>query len=992
MQIQDRSLFGLLFFILLQAPMPAIDQLDQAAIAQSADPAAAVKAAVGQKVRIDGSGSLAAINKALTTSFVSEGGSVNFEVNGTTQGLEALESGKVDLAAIGRPLTAAEKAKGLVAIAIKREKIAMIVGAYNPYEGNMTIDQFAKLFRGEVTDWSQIGGAAGPVRFVDQPEASDTRNALQNYPTFKAAPFQNGATTTRVGDEKAESLSSALGKDGISYVIADQARNLPGTKIVTMHKTQPDDPRYPFSHALYYVYKKGNLTPPAKAMLTHAAGPVGQAALAAVTVKDGLLPLQTEVTQAIGEAASPAAGDQTTTAIAPIPSAALDGGLPAWLWLPLLLGAGGLLWTLFKRPQGGSTPVGNDGAATPAAPGLPTTSIDPALGAAGTAAAIGTGLVGAGLAGGGDPEVAANAGPTIAKTEAVLTTEGTAGVLATEGDLDPSSGISPDSPSGLGINPGWLGAGAIAGGAAIGAAIGGNKGSEPTTPFASVTQLPAQDQPQGAIPEASAVESLETPAVFDEANAVAEAPPTTPVSGISAEPNAVASVEAAASPAPDAAPRASGLDLAAIAATTAGAATAGAIAQSFFVESPNVDDSPRSSESQDSEPATTTPVNPPAANPASTNTVIEHPVENTAENTTPGTSPNPAIGAAIATGTALGVAATLALGDVDGNLPDLPGGYGESRIVLMARDPQWAYAYWDVPEDHKEALRNQGGQQLALRLYDITDLNLSQSRPHSVQQYGLEEMTRDWYLPIPVSDRDYMAEVGYTTGTGTWLVLAGSNALRIPPVFPSDEIVDQFVTLPWEEPIQGKAIPLPGKAGIGPVPIHQQMFNMGMPGTAESRIAGSIGGDSSFIFPSGIGFESNLLGEAPFGAWTASGSGMGLTMSGAGLTMSGVGVGSFQPPTNKPRNFWLVADAELIVYGATEPDANLTIDGEPVQLNPDGTFRIQLSFQDGQLRFPIMAVAADGEQMRNITMNFNRTTPLRRTNTKAEAQDEWPDA
>ncbi|NJM46341.1 MAG: DUF4912 domain-containing protein [Alkalinema sp. RU_4_3] len=314
----------------------------------------------------------------------------------------------------------------------------------------------------------------------------------------------------------------------------------------------------------------------------------------------------------------------------------------------------------------------------------------------------------------------------------------------------------------------------------------------------------------------------------------------------------------------------------------------------------------------------------------------------------------------------------------------------------MARDPQWAYAYWDVPDDHKQALRNQGGQQLALRLYDVTDLDLSQSRPHSVQQYGLEEMTRDWYLPIPVSDRDYRAEIGYTTATGTWLVLARSNAVRIPPVYPSDEIVDQFVTIPWEENLQGKQIPLPGKAGTGPVAIHQQLYEMGMPGTAESRIAGSIGGDSSFIFPSGIGFESNLLGEQPFGAWTASGSGMGLglglTMSGAGLTMSGVGFGSFQPPTNKPRNFWLVADAELIVYGATEPDANLTIDGEPVKLNPDGTFRIQLSFQDGELRFPIMAVAADGEQMRNITMNFNRTTPVRRTNTKAEAQDEWPDA
>jgi ABC-type phosphate transport system substrate-binding protein len=961
MQIQDRSLFGLFFLILLQAPMPAIDQLDQAAIAQSPDPAAAVKAAVGQKVRIDGSGSVAAINKALTDSFVSEGGSVNFEVNGTSQGLAALESGKVDLAAIGRPLTAAEKAKGLVAIPIKREKIAMIVGADNPYDGNMTIDQFAKLFRGEAKDWSEVGGAPGPVRFIDQPEASDTRNALQNYPTFKTAPFQNGSTTTRVTDEKAESLSAALGKDGISYVIADEARGLPGTKIVTMHRTQPDDPRYPFSHALYYVYKKANITPAAKAMLIHAAGPAGQSALAAVTVKDGLLPLQAEVTQAIAEGASPAASPAASLAtspaavaaspeanvalapaIAPVPSPAVDGSIPPWLWLPLLLGAGGLLWALFKRPQGGSTPVGwQDNAAGPTgtAPTVPP-RIDPAT-----------------------------AAPPVETGEAVS---------------EPIATANSPTPE---INPAALGAGAIAGGALLGSVLGN---SQTTEPFAPVTQLPAQDQPPATDPS--------SPVIPVGTSEISNSPEST-VAKTTAEESAIdeTTVEATAL-APDSAavqsvleaePRSAGLDPAAIAAATVGSLGAAAIAQTFFVENPNVDDNPRSAEPV--APSAATPVNP-IANPT---TVIENPADNILAANASESSSNPALGAAIATGAVLAAnVPKLDLDGVDRDLPDLPGGYGASRIVLMARDPQWAYAYWDVPEDHKQALRDQGGQQLALRLYDVTDLDLSQSRPHSVQQYGLEEMTRDWYLPIPVSDRDYRAEVGYTTATGTWMMLARSNAVRIPPVFPTDEIVDKFVTIPWEEPIQGKTIPLPGKAGLGPVPIHQQMFEMGMPGTAESRIAGSIGGDSSFIFPSGIGFESNLLGgeQPPFGAWTASGSGMGLTMSGAGLTMSGVGFGSFQPPTNKPRNFWLVADAELIVYGATEPDANLTIDGEPVQLSPDGTFRIQLSFQDGQLRFPIMAVAADGEQMRNITLNFNRTTPVRRTNTKAEAQDEWPDA
>lgn len=91
----------------------------------------------------------------------------------------------------------------------------------------------------------------------------------------------------------------------------------------------------------------------------------------------------------------------------------------------------------------------------------------------------------------------------------------------------------------------------------------------------------------------------------------------------------------------------------------------------------------------------------------------------------------------------------------------------------------------------------------------------------------------------------------------------------------------------------------------------------------------------------------------------------------------------------RPRQFWLIADAELIVYGATEPDATVTIGDRQIQLNPDGTFRFQMSFQDGLINYPIVAVAADGEQTRSIHMKFNRETPSRHTNTKEEAVPEW---
>jgi hypothetical protein len=52
------------------------------------------------------------------------------------------------------------------------------------------------------------------------------------------------------------------------------------------------------------------------------------------------------------------------------------------------------------------------------------------------------------------------------------------------------------------------------------------------------------------------------------------------------------------------------------------------------------------------------------------------------------------------------------------------------------------------------------------------------------------------------------------------------------------------------------------------------------------------------------------------------------------MGMSGVGLFSGSGVPKRPRQFWLVADAELIVYGATEPDANVTIAGRPVKLEP----------------------------------------------------------
>jgi len=247
-----------------------------------------------------------------------------------------------------------------------------------------------------------------------------------------------------------------------------------------------------------------------------------------------------------------------------------------------------------------------------------------------------------------------------------------------------------------------------------------------------------------------------------------------------------------------------------------------------------------------------------------------------------------------------------------------------------------------------------------------------------------------------VSDRSYVVDIGYRCTDGRWLVLARSIPVHVPPVYPSDWIEDQFITVNFEEDLRGKIlyelVP-PAKRMEATAAAQQQstaygnqiydsIFGMAQ-GAEAQRVAGSLFGSmqqapiheqsvSSYVFPSGVG-----MWAVP----TASG----LTMSGVG--MSGAGFASMAPI--RPRQFWLVADAELIVYGATEPDATVTIGGRPIKLNPDGTFRFQMSFQDGLIDYPIQAVAVDGEQTRSIHMKFNRETPSRNTNTKEEAVPEW---
>jgi hypothetical protein len=77
-----------------------------------------------------------------------------------------------------------------------------------------------------------------------------------------------------------------------------------------------------------------------------------------------------------------------------------------------------------------------------------------------------------------------------------------------------------------------------------------------------------------------------------------------------------------------------------------------------------------------------------------------------------------------------------------------------------------------------------------------------------------------------------------------------------------------------------------------------------------------------------------------------------------------------------PGGFWFNVNAELVIYGATQPDATVTLGGRPVQLRPDGTFSCRFALPDGEHTVIASAVSAQGD-LRQAELRFSRRTDYR---------------
>ena len=138
-------------------------------------------AALTGTVSTDGSTSMEKVIGALSESFMAQkdGVTVNYNPTGSGSGITAVQEGTCDIGLSSRALKDEEKAAGLKETVLAYDGIAIIVHPDNPVS-DLTLEQIAKLYTGEITNWKDVGGNDAEVVLIGREAASGTRDGFES--------------------------------------------------------------------------------------------------------------------------------------------------------------------------------------------------------------------------------------------------------------------------------------------------------------------------------------------------------------------------------------------------------------------------------------------------------------------------------------------------------------------------------------------------------------------------------------------------------------------------------------------------------------------------------------------------------------------------------------------------------------------------------------------------------------------------------------------
>ena len=149
-------------------------------------------------VSTDGSTSMEKVIGALGEAFEAENSGTTFTYNptGSGSGITAVLEGRCDIGLSSRALKDDEKAQGLTETVLAYDGIAIIVNTSNTVE-DLTVDQIASIYKGEVTNWSEVGGADGEIVLIGREAGSGTRDGFESITGTKdACKYRQELTST----------------------------------------------------------------------------------------------------------------------------------------------------------------------------------------------------------------------------------------------------------------------------------------------------------------------------------------------------------------------------------------------------------------------------------------------------------------------------------------------------------------------------------------------------------------------------------------------------------------------------------------------------------------------------------------------------------------------------------------------------------------------------------------------------------------------------
>ncbi len=152
---------------------------------------------------------------------------VSYDPTGSSTGIEAVKNGTTDIGLSSRALKEEETAEGLKGTTLALDGIAVIVNADSPV-ADLTVEQIAQIFTGEIADWSEVGGTAGDIACIGREGGSGTRDGFESITgTEGTCVLSQELTSTGAVIEAVKnnpqaigyaSLSAVEGKDGIKAI------------------------------------------------------------------------------------------------------------------------------------------------------------------------------------------------------------------------------------------------------------------------------------------------------------------------------------------------------------------------------------------------------------------------------------------------------------------------------------------------------------------------------------------------------------------------------------------------------------------------------------------------------------------------------------------------------------------------------------------------------------------------------------------------------